>query len=180
MVFFRAESEPRRAWTDWENSAINEDMRNILIVTALVFLISESGYSAMKSNVPDREAIDQLAQNYAAAFASNKVDTVITCMTDDFVAITPDKPPVVGKAAVKAAITADFKHMNVLTLTFNPEEIFTTGDWGFARGSSSGTIRTLPDEKLITLKGKFLWILKREHGAWKVARDSAFGDEPKE
>lgn len=85
---------------------------------------------------PDQEAVGRLAETYARAFASNKVDQVLACMTEDFVAVTPDKPPVVGKTAVKAAITQDFTHMHVIALHFSPDEIFTTGEWGFARGSS--------------------------------------------
>jgi ketosteroid isomerase-like protein len=132
----------------------------------------------MASEQSDQKLVVTLSKEYAQAFVSNDVGRVLSCLTEDFVSIAPDKPPVAGKKDTKAAIENDFANMSVLALQFDLDEVFIKGDWGFARGHSSGTIKMKGDGKIIQLKGKFLWILRKEaHGSWKVARDSAFGDE---
>jgi ketosteroid isomerase-like protein len=126
----------------------------------------------------ENELIQNLAVSYAKGFASNRVEAILDCLTEDFVAITPDKPPVEGKSTVKTAIERDLSEMEILDLNFKPDEIVTHSDWGFARGSSSGSIRMKTGDQVIQLKGKFLWILRKgEDGRWRVARDSAFGDQ---
>ena len=150
-------------------------------IATVVFgaLFYMNGYAAVKPELTEKEAITSLAIAYAQAFESNQAERVLSVVTDDFVAITPDKPPVSGRKALKQAIENDFSHMKVLALRFKLDEVFSTGDWGFARGSSTGTIKMKATDQQVQLKGKFLWILrKNENGIWKVARDSAFGDEP--
>ena len=133
----------------------------------------------MKPGSSDQEAVRSLSLAYAQAFVSNNAENVLDIVTDDFVAITPDKPPVSGRQALRQAIENDFSHMEVLTLHFNLDEVFTAGEWGFARGSSTGAVKIKGTEQTVQLKGKFLWILRKNaKGIWKVARDSAFADDP--
>ena len=133
----------------------------------------------MKTGSPDQEAVRLLSLKYAQASVSNNAENVLKVVTDDFVAITPDKPPVSGRQALREAIEGDFSHMQVRTLHFNLDEVFTDGAWGFARGNSTGAVRIKGTEQTVQLKGKFLWILRKNaKGIWKVARDSAFADDP--
>jgi ketosteroid isomerase-like protein len=154
-------------------------MSKPMAIVVFSALFCMNGCAAVKPELTEREAINSLSIAYAQAFESNQVERVLSVVTDDFVAITPDKPPVSGRRALKEAIENDFSHMKVLALHFKLDEVFSTGDWGFARGSSNGTIKMKATDQQVQLKGKFLWILrKNEKSIWKVARDSAFGDEP--
>jgi ketosteroid isomerase-like protein len=153
-------------------------MKPLMAAIMIATLISPSANALPHLEGSDHDAIVHLSKRYADAFAMNSVDAILQCLTGDFVALAPDKPPVVGAAAVKKAIRKDLARMEIVALRFTPDEIVTAGEWGFARGHSSGTIKTKPEGKVVQLKGKFLWIVRNENGVWKVARDSAFGDEP--
>ena len=105
---------------------------------ALIFfcLFSTTGYS----KVTDQEAIAKFAESYGQAFESGQPEKVLAMVTDDFVALTPDKPAIVGKDAVRKELEADLDAMDVLELTFTHQETVVTGDWAYAWGRSKAKI----------------------------------------
>jgi uncharacterized protein (TIGR02246 family) len=139
--------------------------------------VAKGSVSAGASVARHEQAIRDFARQYAEAFAAEDADAVVALMTDDFVAITPDKPPVIGKTRVHAAIVADLAEMAVERVHFAPSEIAVCGDWAWAWGIARGAVRTGDNGDRTEITGKFLWILKRQpNGTWKIARDCAHGD----
>lgn len=121
--------------------------------------------------------IHELALAYGQAFESGDVEQIMPLVTDDFVALTPDKPPLVGREAVRKEIEADLNAMKVLKLQFNHEEVVIEGDLAYAWGMSIGEVIVGQEEESIEINGKYLWIVRRQDdGSWKLARDSANGD----
>ncbi len=122
----------------------------------------------------DDAAIRDLARRYAAAFESEDVEAVLEVLTDDFVALSPAKPPLVGKDAVRPILAEDLAAMEIDRLRFTLEEIVVTGSWAYAWGTSEAAFRVGSDADTTHVRGKVLWILRRgDDGVWRVARDSA-------
>lgn len=130
-------------------------------------------------NLPTEEestaAISQFAEAYGRAFVDGAPEPILNMLTEDFVALTADKPPLVGLTPVRADLEADLQLMNVQDLTFTHEEVVVTGDWAYAWGRSHARVIVSGDE--LEIVGKYLWILRQqEDRTWKLARDSASGD----
>ncbi len=122
----------------------------------------------------DLEKINTFAADYGHAFQSGDVDAIKALITDDFVAMTPDKPPIEGREAVAAEIESDLQSMKVQRLRFTHDEVVVTGQWAYARGRSHAQLEVAGD--VMEIHGKYLWILKQCEGVWRLARDSASGN----
>ena len=119
--------------------------------------------------------IHEFAVNYGRAFESGDVEQIMELITDDFVALTPDKPALVGRAAVRKEIVSDLAQMNVLRLQFIHQDVVVADQWAFAWGLSDGEVSI--GQETASIEGKYLWVLKlHEDGRWKLARDSAHGE----
>jgi ketosteroid isomerase-like protein len=123
----------------------------------------------------DETRIRALGELYAAGFRSGDAASVLAATTDDFVAISPGKPPLTG-APLRDEIASDLASMRVERLGFDLVEIEVHGDHAWARGSSRATV-VVADERL-ELTGSFLWILRRTTDGWRIARDAATDDGP--
>ncbi|MEM9368587.1 MAG: nuclear transport factor 2 family protein [Planctomycetota bacterium] len=120
-------------------------------------------------------AIHRFAVAYGQAFVDGAPDPILAMLTPDFVALTADKPPLIGLTAVRADLESDLQLMDVQDLTFTHEEVVVAGDWAYAWGRSHARVIVSGDE--LEIVGKYLWILHRQaDGDWKLARDSASGD----
>lgn len=120
------------------------------------------------------DTIEQFAKDYGAAYESGNVDRILSLMTDDFVALTPDKPVLVGKETVARELESDLGSMDVQKLEFKHEEVVETGQWAYAWGRSEAVVKLGGED--LTVDGKYLWILRKTPDGWKLARDSAHGD----
>lgn len=120
-------------------------------------------------------AIHDFATAYSNAFQSGDVQQVMSLVTEDFVALPPDKPALVGRQAVAQQIAMDLSTMDVQQLEFKHEEVQMHGDWAFAWGNSRGAV--LVGGETIDVTGKYLWVLQKQtDGSWKLARDSSNGE----
>lgn len=125
-------------------------------------------------SIPE-DSLQEFANAYGRAFQSGDVEQIMAMTTDDFVALTPGVPPLVGQEAVRRQIAADLNSMTVIDLQFEHQDEVIQGEWGYAWGLSKGTVMVGDDKSEID--GKYLWVLKRQaDGSWKLARDSAHGD----
>jgi uncharacterized protein (TIGR02246 family) len=149
------------------------------LATALILGCASAPRAATQGqSLPQDEAtVRSFAKSYARSFQSGEAGAVLALMTDDFVALTPGKPPVVGKEAVRREITADLEELDVRELRFEPAEIEIRGDWAWTWGRSEAVMTTRGTGDDIHVTGKYLWILRRHaDGTWRIARDSAHGN----
>ena len=138
-----------------------------------------SRYTASPQRTPqqDEQDIRAFTKNYADAFAAEQPTSVLSLMTDDFVALSPGKPPIVGLEATRREVTSDLAEMDVHELCFEPMEIVVKGDWAWTWGLSKASFTAGESSETVHVSGKYLWILCRSaDGSWRIARDSAQAD----
>ncbi len=146
-------------------------------LAALIVGITSQFGCAANRHLDDDLAIRRFTEQYARSFAEENAADVVALMTDDFVALTPDKPPLIGKKLVQAQVIADLAQLDVETLHFEPEKIVASDDWAWTWGRSEVVMTTPQSEEPIRVQGKYLWILQRQpDGTWKIACDSAHGE----
>jgi uncharacterized protein (TIGR02246 family) len=123
-------------------------------------------------------AVLDFAATYSEAFVSGDADAVAALMTEDFVALTPGKEPIVGRDAAREAIAADLAEMQVHSLSFVTREVEVHNSWAWAWGTSFASITPEGRETAVRLRGQFLWILQHgQDGNWLIARDCSHGGE---
>lgn len=82
-----------------------------------------------------------------------------------------------GQQAIRVWHEANFKKETAEILS-KVEEIQTFGEWGFARGTSSGTVISKAGGQRRKSAEKWLVLVRRQaDGSWKIARD-IWNEEP--
>lgn len=92
---------------------------------------------------------------------------VLAGYTEDVVWLPPQGGSIVGKAAIRQRYEAMFA--NVVALESDVAEAVAAGEWGFARGSTRGTL-TAADGARTAVDGTFVAVTRCEQGRWRVAR----------
>jgi uncharacterized protein (TIGR02246 family) len=109
-------------------------------------------------------ALDKLAQEFAAAFNAKDAAKVASFYAEDAVLMPANQPMVKGRSGIENF----FKTMiaaGVTNLQLKPMESAVAGAHAFDSGTSSVTLGGT------TLPGKYVIVLKRVGGAWKIAYD---------
>ncbi|GEM_PF-6250079 len=156
----------------------------------IVALVVCVGLVGCKSNGDDwRSELDALEDTmtlveftdaFADGFVSGDANAVAAMMTEDFVALTPGRDPIIGRDAARAAMAEDLAGMKVHSLQFVTREIEIHNNWAWAWGTSTASITPEGHETAVTLRGQFLWVLQRDlDGHWFIARDCSHGGESK-
>src|SRR5690606_21174047 len=90
----------------------------------------------------------------------------------DHVMITPNRPPLVGKAALVEAMTRAFAQTEI-DESWTPVETVIDGDLAYQRGTY--VVRARPkgsDAEMRETTGSFLRIYRRQpNGEWRMTRD---------
>src|SRR4051812_24126179 len=144
---------------------------NRAVAAALVIFVT--GCSMKPAGAPDRvdvRAIETAAhENYVAAINSNKVDTLMSDLTDDIVYQAPGIPELVGKVAVRPWAASYF---GAYQTRWEKTSIgFTvSGDWAFERYTYRSTDTDNKTGAVTTDVGKGINIFRRgADGKWRVA-----------
>ena len=95
--------------------------------------------------------IEQLSRQYAQALREGDHDAIANLITDDFISLSRER-----------LSTQSEMVKQLPNIEFTLEEISIQGDSATAWG------RTVQTET----EGTFLWVLRRENGFWKLARES--------
>lgn len=115
------------------------------------------------------EAVTALIHAYGAALAECSTDSVIKLYTSDGVFMAPNFPPTVGVEALQQSYNRVFGSTK-LDIEFEILEIVETSPiWAFARTIAIGT-KTVKNVGTENHKNQELFVLKKEEGAWKIAR----------
>jgi uncharacterized protein (TIGR02246 family) len=117
----------------------------------------------------DETAIRQFVATWLEATKAHDTQKVLSLITDDVVFLTAGQPPMRGKAAFAAA-QAGSSGMEI-DATCDIQEIIVQGDWAFIWTSLAVTV-TPPSAPTIKRAGHTLTILRKEAGAWLLARDA--------
>jgi len=122
-------------------------------------------------------AIRQVADAYTAAMLAGDATAAAAIYGDDAVEMPPGVPPIRGRAAIEQYFRGMFGGCRFTTFTLSHSEARASGDVAFIAGTSKATV-TPNGGPPVTEDGKYLVVLKRSGGAWKVAYSIHNADVP--
>lgn len=119
---------------------------------------------------PDTDEISALLHAYGNALKSRNVDEAVALYTEDGVIMPPHFSASTGTEALRDSYTRIFATIQ-LVITFQIEEIVVMSpEWAFARTTAEGTKTILATQESEPHANQELFILRREHGKWLIAR----------
>lgn len=125
----------------------------------------------------DSDAIRQLAEDWRSGWLAGDADALLALYADDPVLMPWGQPPVLGKDAIRPLYQSVFKEY-----AFNSEtrvmEVEACGDLGYFWCTYKMMATPKTGGKALGEEGKAVFILRREHGNWKIARLIDNSDQP--
>ena len=111
----------------------------------------------------------QTLNDIMQADSAGDVDRVVSLYTDDAILIPSNKSDIVGINAIRENYRNIFANSS-LQLKATANEIIESGDLAIIRGNTNGTIISKKDSSTITVNDKFLMMLKKQSGKWRIYR----------
>ena len=123
-------------------------------------------------NPNDIDAINELHAQSEAALLAGDLDTYITLLDEDAVALWPDVSPIVGKENIRTWFRDNiFERLNYVEMTHETEEIVANEPWAIWWGYGSGVVTPKAGGEQSTFRVKSLEIMRRqEDGSWRFWR----------
>ena len=122
-------------------------------------------------------AIRAIADQYVKATLAGDAKAVAALYTDDAVEMPPNVPPVKGRAALEQFYAKQFAAGKIAKFSLNHLETHGSGDSGYDVGTYTQTL-TPAKGNAMNDRGKYVVILKRVAGAWKVGYAIYNSDNP--
>jgi uncharacterized protein (TIGR02246 family) len=147
-------------------------------------LCRADGYGACRRNdsVTESEqvvAIKRLFSDYRAAANTGDAAALASLFTNDGTRYLPNAPAAIGNEAVRSSYQAIFDQFILKLNSVEVMEVEAVGEWAFARGSFTLTLRPKAGGEPIEDTGNWLTVLKRQaDGAWKIYRDMFNSGKP--
>jgi uncharacterized protein (TIGR02246 family) len=167
----------RHAQTIGEGARVVAAARRAALVAALslsaLVAVAQDRSASDASLEADLAAIEDFNRRYVQAINDGDIDTLAALTTDDHLMITPNRPPLAGKAALVAAMTRAFEGTEI-DETWTPVETVVDGDLAYQRGTYTVAARPKgSDAEMRTTSGSFLRIYRRQpNGEWRMTRDT--------
>lgn len=132
-----------------------------------IFLFPVSIFFSCKNeaSLPPVQTLNDIMQ----ADSAGDVDKVISLYTDDAILIPSDKSDIVGINAIRENYRGIFAN-STLQLKATANEIIESGDLTIIRGSTNGNVVSKKDSSSVNVNDKFLMMLKKQSGKWKIYR----------
>ena len=96
-------------------------------------------------------------------------DKVASLYAEDAILIPSGKADIVGRNAIRENYRNIFAN-SIVQLKATANEIIESGEWTIIRGSTNGNIVSKRDSTSAQVDDKFLMMLKKQSGAWKIYR----------
>jgi len=149
----------------------------------VLFVFSASLLAARAQERPagsadDLASVRDVLRGLAAADNADNLDAVVSHYREDAMLLPPNAGAVAGRPAIRVWYEQGFHHFR-FEVSFDVEEIQASGDWAFARGYINGQLNPKADEAPVRLHEKYLMVLRRDPGGWKIARLMWNSDEPR-
>jgi uncharacterized protein (TIGR02246 family) len=126
----------------------------------------------------DRAEIAQVLKSYEQALNASDVNAILKLYTEDAVLMLPGIPSAVGIQAVEQAYVGTFQAIRI-NLTFQIAEVqVLSPEWAFLRSTSTGQVTILANGAVIPAATQELFLLRKTHGHWKLARYNASSTLP--
>jgi len=144
---------------------------NQLGLMLVLIIIMACGQVSKKSPIDiesEREAVIAEFKDLIVVSESGDVEGYMNHLSEDVVMMYSGQPAIVGTAKIRSFITNFFENYK---FEFNPwqsNEIQVMGDWALHRYSAIATITPKSGGESIKLDRKYIDILRKEAGSWKV------------
>lgn len=117
----------------------------------------------------ERDAIAQSARAFSAAYVREDIDELVSYYTENGVAISNARPPIVGRAALRDYWQVG-EGVDVLRHRSVSDELVIEGDLAYDRGTFDGA--TSRDGNVVEFGGNYLIVWRRgADGTWRMAQD---------
>ena len=145
----------------------NHPIVSLLVLTlTLLFLVSCTTAPPPDTSAEDRQALNAKRMQYVINFNQGDAAAVAAHYTEEAKYLPPNSPMVVGRENIQAFIQSSFD-AGVGDLQLTVIELSVYGDMAHDVGEYTLTIQ--PEEgEAISDNGKYLVVLKRENGTWKL------------
>ena len=114
-------------------------------------------------------SIEAVLKQYETALNGNDTDAILGLYGHDPIFMPQHSSALIGRDAVRAGYEHVFSAIK-LKIRFDIHEIVETGDWAWARTSSSGKTKVVASGAEIAEGNNELFIFHREDGSWKIHR----------
>lgn len=125
--------------------------------------------TSMHHQNQEDQALRTLLKTYERALNASDTKAVLELYATDGVFMPSEAPTSIGKAAVEKAYDYVFSQIR-LNIEFTIDELEIYEGVAFARTISKGTTDILAAGISIPEENRELFVLKKENGAWKIAR----------
>ena len=131
----------------------------------------------MTRHSEDIDAIKQLAEDWRAGWLAGDADALLALYAEDPVLMPWGQPAVFGKDAIRPLYQSVFKEYAIRSQT-RLMEAEASGDLGYFWCTYALTATPKAGGRPLEEEGKSVFIVKREHGAWRIARLIDNSDHP--
>jgi uncharacterized protein (TIGR02246 family) len=138
-------------------------------LTGFLMLLGLTGAAFGRGTEEDAEAIyREYADTIIRAYETGDIDLYMSVFSDDFVAMPPGAPVVIGTDAYRPMAQPFFDPAMNVEVTVEPEEVVMAGGWIIARAAAVHAMTPADGNETTTLNSKILEVLHRqEDGSWK-------------
>jgi ketosteroid isomerase-like protein len=117
------------------------------------------------------KALAKLDEDWSNAALAKDLEKVASFYADDAIAYPPNQPMAVGKAAAKK-IWANYFSDPTFKIWWKTVHAGVSGELGYTTGTYEDSFKG-PDGKLVTEKGKYVCVWKKDKGgSWKAIHDT--------
>ena len=151
---------------------------NLFLIASTVLALAAPWAQADKTPRLD-PALTKVADAYIAAVLKGDAAAVARIFREDGV----EMPNCAPRAAGRAAVEGYYRHLfegpgRIVGFTLDHAETHVEGNLAYLTGASRQTISRGPTLAPLEFVGKYLVVLKRTAGEWKVAYAIYNGDQP--
>ena len=149
--------------------------RQILIIAALFFLIFISSNTVIAGAEDDafRAAVEELFDTYSSVNMEKDTDGYMALWDENGVKMVPNSPAIKGKSAIEELKRKKNNNPDDLTMEILVEDSQVAGEFGFAHGTFSVSVKPKGNGDTKSIDGNYLTIFKKQaDGSWKIYRDS--------
>jgi len=123
----------------------------------------------MAKQSEDIDAIKQLEEDWHAGWIAGDADALVSLYADDPVLMPWGQPAEFGKDAIRSLYQSVFKEYAIKSQA-RLMDVEASGDLGYFWCTYALTATPKAGGKSLKEEGKSVFIVKREHGTWKIAR----------
>ena len=145
---------------------------------ACILLLSAASIAVSQSTSADDGAVRKVLSGLSAADNAGDLNAILSHYSDEAILLPPDGPPLVGQPGVRSFYEPALSRFR-FEVSFDADETQVSGDWAFARGFINGRLVPKGEGTPVKLREKYIMVLRRQNGGWKIARLIWNASEPR-